>query len=106
MTGSGMFVWSVSYTSLYSWCRDLSISSIQIHTSPWEGGRGEEEKKRRRKRGGKGRKEREEEERNMLVSLTLTIMVVMYESDVIPPSLNTVMQLKYKMEQRSSFMGD
>ena len=101
-----MFTWSVSYTSLYSWCRDLSISSIQIHTSPWEGGRGGEEKRgkerkeeeRRRRRGGKGRKEREEEEGNMLVSLTSTIMVVMYEPDIILPSLNTVMQLKYTTE--------
>ena len=91
----------------------------QLHTDPHialEGGErrrgeerreeGEQREKIRGRRGGGGeeeeerreRKEREEEERNMLVSLTLTIMVVMYESDVIPPSLNTVMQLKYKME--------
>ena len=92
----------------------------QLHTDPHialEGGErrrgGRRGNKERRKGGGeeeekrrKGRKEREEEEGNILVSLTLTIMVVMYESDIIPPSLNTVMQLKYKMEQRSSFMGD
>lgn len=70
MTGSGMFTWSVSYTSLYSWCRDLSISSIQIHTSPWEGGRGGEEKrgeerkeegeKRRREGGGEEEEKRRE----------------------------------------------
>ena len=59
------------------------------------GGKGEE---RRRRIGGKGRKEREEEEGNVLVSLASTIMVVMYEPDIIPPSLNTVMQLKYTTE--------
>lgn len=67
-----------------------------------EGGGGEKEEgkgeERRSRRGGKGRKEREEEEGNMLVSLTSTIMVVMYEPDIILPSLNTVMQLKYTTE--------